>query len=358
MKPLTRSIREARTALFRFAENPRKLVPRSRKARTLVAAAVVAVSAAVATPSVVEQLTGLPDGVALRLGNTEVTVAALDRRMEAMRGLYGVQEPGGGPELDRFRRDSAKSVAVSEVLHRAAMEKGIAVTDTEARASLGEVINRSFDGDKEAFVQSLGAAGTSEATVLDEIKRQLAVVRLMDEVTRKVPDVRPSELRAEFDKRKAQLTRPERRRLRNIVVTSKASAERVIARIESGSDFASLARAHSLDQRTRSSGGDLGTVTKEQLEPAYAGRAFGDVRVGGYFGPVKTQHGWNVGQVVQIDRARPSSFDGAKGELRQDMERERRLKAWRLWLGDQIRAADVTYADEYRPADPDALPEM
>lgn len=331
-----------------------KLVPRSRKQWALVAAAVVvALGATVATPLVVERLTGLPEGVALRIGDGEITVAALDRRMEAMRGLYGVQEPEGGSELDRFRRDSAKSVAVSEILHRAAGDQGIVITDEQARASLDEVIKRSFEGDRAAFVRSLGASGAAESTVLDEIKRQLAVIRLMDEVTQDVPDVREEDLRAEFGKRKTELTNPERRRLRNIVVTSKESAARLIARIDAGADFASVARANSLDQSTKSSGGDLGTVTAEQLDPAYARLAFGDVGVGGSFGPVKTQHGWNVGQVVEIDRARPLSFDEAKDRLRQDMERERRLDAWRRWLGDQIRGADVTYADEYRPADPE-----
>lgn len=335
-----------------------KLVPRSRKQWAQVVAAVLIVGAVTATPLVVERLTGMPDGVALRISDHEVTVAALDRRMEALRGLYGVQRPESGPELDRFRRDSAKSVAVSEIVHRVATEKGIVITDAEARTSLDEVIKQSFAGDRAAFVRSLGAAGASETTVLDEIKRQLAVVRLMDEITREVPDVSEEELRAEFGRRQAELARPERRRLRNIVVTSEQSAERLVARLDAGTGFASLARKNSLDQSTRSAGGDLGTVTAEQLEPAYARLAFGDVGVGEWFGPVKTQHGWNVGQVVQIDRARPMSFDEVAGTLRQDVERERRLAAWRQWLGGQIRAADVTYTDEYRPADPDALPEM
>ncbi len=79
--------------------------------------------------------------------------------------------------------------------------------------------------------------------------------------------------------------------------------------------------------------------------------------VGGVFGPVQTQYGWNVGKVIQILPPAPAVFDQIKDDLRQQLQLDRQLTIWRDWMAGAIRKAHVRYADGYRPADPDSPPQ-
>lgn len=298
---------------------------------------------------------GLPEGAAFAIGDRTVSEDELDERVETLRALYGVEPPEEPGKLDAFRRDVAKSVAVSMLLDQLASEQRIAISEKQARDVLDRFIaNRYADGGREAFVKELGEVGTSEEQVLAEIKRQLAVGRLMDR-TSAAEKISDDELRAEFDKRKDDLGTPERRKLRNIVVKSKQKARAVLGELRSGASFATVAAEHSLDGSTRKAGGLLGTLSERELEPEVAKAAF-DAKKGELYGPVKGQFGWNVGRVDAIKSAVPADFEQVREEFRSMLRTERAFAHWRSWLGQQIRDADITYADRYRPADPDAPP--
>jgi peptidyl-prolyl cis-trans isomerase C len=110
-----------------------------------------------------------------------------------------------------------------------------------------------------------------------------------------------------------------------------------------------------LDGGTRDKQGDLGVLTAAQLEPEYAKAAFA-APPGTVFGPVQTRFGWNVGQVTEVVPSTQPAFDQVKERVRDEARSERALGVWRTWLGERIRQAAVEYADDYRPADPDAPP--
>jgi peptidyl-prolyl cis-trans isomerase C len=299
----------------------------------------------------------LPEGVAFRVGDEMVTIDQLEKDMDTLRALYGVQPPEAGERLDRFWRDAAKSQVVTRILDRAASDRHIEIAAKSTRDALSRYIAAQIGTGPAAydsFVQALGSAGTNEDAVLDELRRQQALNQLFDQVTKgqAVGDV---ELRRAFEERREELGKPERRRIRNIVVRTKAEADRVLAEVNRGAAFAGVARRSSLDASTREQGGDLGLVSKEELEATYAAEAFG-VRPGVVFGPLKNDFGWNVGIVERVLDPVPARFEAAKKVLEDALLVEKATAAWRSWLGAQIRSADVEYADDYRPDDPDALP--
>lgn len=332
------------------------LVGGRRRVVTMVVAATMLVGAASAITY--DRLTGLPDDAALRVGEKVVTEAELEERIDALSALYGIQRPSDDSEkADEFLRDAAKAVAVSIVLDDVAREKGIDISDKTARDRLAEVIESTFGAaGRDEFVELLGQVGTSEKEVLAEIKRQQISSRLLRDVTSDVADVTKADVRAAFTQREDELVTPERRRLRNIVVSTKAKAKRLLGRAEAGAGFAALARKHSLDGSTRDDGGDLGFVSREQLEGSYAKVAFTTAKQV-YFGPVRTEHGWNVGQVVAVRAERELSFSEVESNLRERLRSERELDAWHDWLVTKIREADVEYADRFRPPEPDTPPE-
>ncbi|NMI00172.1 peptidylprolyl isomerase [Pseudonocardia acidicola] len=330
--------------------------PVGRRARIIVAAVVLLTVVAAGAGAAIVWTSGLPAGAALKVGDRLVTEQELQKRTEVLQALYGIQPPSDAAGLDRFRRDVAKSIAVSIVLDQAARQRDIVTSDKAARDILTKFIEQQFpDGGRDAFIQALGTFGASERDVLDEIKLQNAVGTLFEQVTKNV-SVADADVRTAYEQRRNELITPEQRRLRNIVVSSRAEADQLIEQARGGVDFATLARQHSLDGSTRDSGGDLGLVAANILEKAYADMAF-SVGQGEIFGPVQTRNGWNVGQAVEVVPAKPLSFEEAQGQLRQELIAESAARTWRPWVEGQIRNAHVEYASRYRPANPDAAPD-
>jgi peptidyl-prolyl cis-trans isomerase C len=292
----------------------------------------------------------VPDDAVLVIGDRSVSVAELDRRNESLRALYGVQEPTSDAERDEFRRQAAKSMAIGIVLDRAADKASVEVPDEQVDLVFQSFLDAQFGGDRQAFLDALGNVGTSEVDVLDEIRRQLRLRMLLDEIDGEV-EISGDELAAAFQERKAQLATPERRGVRNIVVATRAGADQVRRQLDAGSDVAPLARRVSIDAATRDKGGFLGEVTRDQLVPAVGNAVFG-VSAGQPYGPVKGPQGWNVGVVTEVLPFEPATLGRVADDLRSTLEAEESQRRWSAWLVDQLRAADIEYADAYRPEDP------
>lgn len=350
-------------------------LPQSRKRRALLAVALillVAIAGVLPLLASGKQVLGLragvgslsflpdwlPDDVAFRYQDRDVTVEELDAQVRMLGVLYGVKVPTKKAALNGFRRDAAKAYAVSLLLESAAGEHRVAVSDKKARDTLTDFLEQRVGTGPQAYSQftdTLAAAGGSERMVLEEVKRRLEVAALFNKVSAGVPKVTAADVRKAFDQRKGQLGKPETRHLSNIVLGDRATANKVAAQLRAGASFAQLAKRVSLDGSTRETGGDLGDVARKDLDDGYGKLAFA-AKSGAVFGPVKTEHGWNVGKVLAVLPPAPARFSDVSKDLTETLRVERAVDAWRSWLAERLRSQDVVYSDEYRPGDPHALP--
>ncbi len=128
-------------------------------------------------------------------------------------------------------------------------------------------------------------------------------------------------VRARYDRDVAGKPGAEEVHARHILVDSEAKAKDIIAQLDKGADFATLAKKDSKDPGA-GQGGDLGYFKKDDMVPEFAVVAFslkpGEISQT----PVHTQFGWHVIQVLDRRAASAPSFDQAKAELRQKMVRE------------------------------------
>jgi peptidyl-prolyl cis-trans isomerase C len=194
----------------------------------------------------------------------------------------------------------------------------------------------------------------SEQDVLDEVRRQLTVRQLFDEVAGDI-EISDEDVDAYVEEHAAELAIPEQRRLRHVVTETEAEAADVVRRLGAGEPIAELAAALSLDQSTRASGGDLGWVARSQLLPEFADAAFG-APAGAVFGPVHTELGWHVGAVEEVLAGRAVTRDEVAESVRERLRVEEALSVWRAHLAALLEGADVRYADEYRPENADEPP--
>jgi peptidyl-prolyl cis-trans isomerase C len=306
----------------------------------------------------------LPDNAAFAVGKNVVTTKELENKVDTLHALYGVQPPSGHPKKrETFRRDAAKHVAVSIVIHDEAEKRGLAVSQKQARDWLDKYVQQTFGPGQQGhdeFVKKLGDAGTNYNTVLDEIQRRLTKRKLFAKITKNV-SVSQAELRKDFPKYKQALSTPQQRHLYNIVVTTKDQAKKIVDELAGGTSFKKLAKKDSIDGSTKSKGGDMGKVARSQLQDDYAKAAF-QTKKGHVFGPVEStvqgKNVWNVGKVVGIAPGKPATYATSEKQLKQIVLDKKAFGRWDHWLAGAIENADVRYADEYRPAHPNQPPDQ
>jgi peptidyl-prolyl cis-trans isomerase C len=166
--------------------------------------------------------------------------------------------------------------------------------------------------------QNLQDTPQVKAQIADATDQILQNALLRKEIT---PQISPSALHDLFEKTMAGKPGAEEVHARHILVPTKQEAEKIIAQLNKGADFATLAKKYSKDPGA-SDGGDLGFFTKKQMVPAFADAAFA-LKPGQYTkAPVHTQFGWHVIEVLARRQAPPQTFAEAEPALRQKVLRD------------------------------------
>jgi peptidyl-prolyl cis-trans isomerase C len=294
-------------------------------------------------------------GDALKVEDTKVSNPEFGRRVELLRALYDVRPPTDQAKLATFRGDAAKGLAVAVLVSHDVAKRNLQAADKVVRDRLDRFIAQRYpQGGRDQFIEALGNYGVSEDDVLAEFRRILETQALFKSVTADVK-VGEDQISKAFEERKAQLAVPERRHLRHLVVKTEDEAKKALARINGPETFESVAEDVSLDTSTKDQGGDLGTVSRAQLDPAFGAAAFRGAK-GATFGPVETKNGWHVGLVEDVTPGHPVTLEEVHDTLRDTLVAEASLAKWRGYLADRIRTADACYAKGNRPADPKAPP--
>ncbi|MDQ1514280.1 MAG: peptidyl-prolyl cis-trans isomerase [Actinomycetota bacterium] len=339
------------------AEPPPPPPERGPSRLTLVAVALVALLAGAGTAYAVGHRGGScpPKGSALRIEGTTISDADFNRRIELLKALYDVRPPTDPAQLAAFKGEAAKGLAQGVLVAHDVAKHKLQAADKTVRDRLDRFVAQRYpEGGRTQFIQALGTYGVSEDDVLGEFRRLLETSALFQALTADVK-VSDDQITKSFGERKDQLAVPERRHLRHLVVATEDEAKKALARIKGPETFQAVAKDVSLDTSTKDQGGDLGTVSRAQLDPAFATAAFGAAK-GATFGPVMTKNGWHVGLVEDIIPGHPVTLAEVHDALRDTLLAEARLGQWRNYLAGRIRTASACYAKGNRPADPKAPP--
>ena len=129
------------------------------------------------------------------------------------------------------------------------------------------------------------------------------------------------ELRGEYDRQTANLD-AEEIRASHILTDSETAAASVIAELETGADFATLAAERSIDP-AGANGGDLGWFVPASMEPAFA-KALAGMQPGDTSStPVQTEFGYHVIRLVERRGAALPDYDTVKPGLTNLLLRDR-----------------------------------
>jgi len=139
-------------------------------------------------------------------------------------------------------------------------------------------------------------------------------------------------------------------------------AEEIKARIEKGEDFAKVAGETSDDAATKSRGGDLGLVSKD--DKRMEARGFGpllakayEMKVGEVFGPIKTDKGYHVAVVTRgievepFEEAKQGILFKVRGDVRTELLARLKKDAKIIYPEEEKAKAESGKKEEAKPAE-------
>ena len=178
------------------------------------------------------------------------------------------------------------NVMIEQALtEQAAAAAGVVISDAEVDAYVQEMIVES--GGEESFLAKLVEWGETREDAWQEVRAQLIGMAMTQRVVEGVPAT------------------AEHVHARHILLDTSQEAERILAQLQAGADFAALARTYSQDTSTRESGGDLGFFPRGILVAPEVEEAAFALQPGQFGGVVTSLLGYHIVQVVERDPARP-----------------------------------------------------
>ena len=147
-----------------------------------------------------------------------------------------------------------------------------------------------------------------------------AFMEKMDKANEPKPEAAEAMARAAYKAKPERFKSEEQVRARHILVAgtdaeSKAKAEKILADIKAGGDFASLAKEHSADKSNADKGGDLGFFTRGKMVPEFEAAAFTLAKAGDVSGVVETKFGFHIIQLQEKKSAGVRPYDEVKADL-------------------------------------------
>jgi parvulin-like peptidyl-prolyl isomerase len=295
----------------------------------------------------------VPSGSVAVVDGTEISQAELDALLGRAKKSY-VSQKRKFPKAGTAEYQSLQTQAVAFLVQRAEYDKeaeslGLTITDKELDARVAEVKKTYFENSEKKLQQQLADQGYTTATFRADIRAQLVSEKLYNSVTKDIK-VTDADAKKYYDDNKAQYDVAESRDVRHILVKTRAEADDVVAKLEAGGDFASIAKKVSLDPGSKDNGGKL-TITKGQTVAPFDQSAF-QLKTGQLSKPIKTEFGYHVIQAVsEIKPAKTTPFEQVKEQIKSQLVETKKNEAIQKWAAETRKSYDgkVSYAAGFAP---------
>jgi foldase protein PrsA len=294
------------------------------------------------------------DAVAVVDGTT-ITKASLEELLARAKKSYAAQQrdfpKAGTAEYQSLQNQAVAYLVQREEYANEADDLGIKVSDEEITKKVDEVKKQYFKNDQKQFEAGLKQQGYTVEALREDLVSQLVSQKIYESLTKNVK-VSDADLQKYYDENKTQYSVAESRAVRHILVKTKAEADAIHSQLESGADFAKLAKENSLDPGSKDAGGKL-TVSRGQTVAPFDKAAFA-LATNQLSDPVKTEFGYHLIQpLAAVKAGSVTPFAEVKAQIRTQLAEERKNKAVSDWAAEiEKKYKDkVTYAAGFQPPD-------
>lgn len=206
------------------------------------------------------------------------------------------------------------------------------LTDEQRGQVLDNLIRTELIGtqaEKDGITKTPETAAMLELSRLNILQQEMSEKFLAD----KTPT--DQEMRAEYETQVAALPKNEYK-ARHILVATEDFAKSLVAQLDKGAKFETLAQRESLDS-SKDNGGDVGWFTPDRMVPQFSAAVVA-LEKGQYTKtPVQTQYGWHVIRLDDIRDVQPPPFDSVKDRLDQIVK----TKKFKAYADELVTAAKI-----------------
>jgi parvulin-like peptidyl-prolyl isomerase len=214
--------------------------------------------------------------------------------------------------LEQGRRQVLDVMIEQALIEQAAAAEGLTVSEQELEEAIARDIEQ--NGGQGKFEAWLQANNWTYEEYKARQRSMMLSFMMFERVTRNVP------------------TQAEQVRARHILVDDEEQANQILAQLQSGADFAKLARQYSLDPSTKENGGDLGFFPRGTLVvPEVEETAF-SLSVGQISPVISSTMGYHIVQVQERVQDKPLTDD--------DWQRLKET-TFRRWVSELWQQANI-----------------
>lgn len=193
---------------------------------------------------------------------------------------------------------------------------------------------------------------------LVDIKEQLIIESLLKKKLNADAKLTDEELKKYYEANKEKFKKEKEINTRHILVKTEEEAKQIKEKLQSGEDFAELAKKYSIDPNAKATGGEVGFHPKGTVLPEYEEAAFKLTKVGQVSSIVKSQFGYHI---IRLDGAKPPAyvpFDEVKDFIKQQLVQEKQKEFVEKYIDDLKKAAKIKINDDLlKEEKPSATPE-
>jgi parvulin-like peptidyl-prolyl isomerase len=295
----------------------------------------------------------VPSNSVAVVGDKAITKSEFDDLVKYAKRSYDAQKrpfPKVGTQEYAQLRDTAVRFLVQRAQFEVkADDLGVDVSDEAVDKRIDQYIKERHGGDKKKFDAELKQQGLTEPQARDIIRANLIQEAIFNKVTAGVK-VSDKDVKAYYDKNKAQYGSPDTRVVRHVLVKDKKLADQLYTQLKAGGDWNAIAKKYSQDPASKNKGGRM-TATKGQLVPEFEQAAF-TIGNMGISKPVKTQFGWHIIQALSpVKKGTTTPFPQVKAAIRQQLLQDHKNKEMQSWVTDMRKdlAKETSYQVGYKP---------
>jgi parvulin-like peptidyl-prolyl isomerase len=318
------------------------------KLRALIVGGALVAAFSLATPA---QAARVIDRV-VAVVNDEII---LDTELEqTAASMYRGPDPDtaeGKKQWTETKRKALDSMIDGKLVQQQAAELKLSVTSEEVDRAIQQVREQNHL-DETTFKQALEQQGFTMEGYRKILRKQILELKVVNTAVRSRVTVSDDEVKTYYKQNEKLVAGDRQSHLRQslVAVPDKASdadaaekkrvADKVAELARGGTSFTELAKQYSDDDGTKAAGGDLGWVGKgvlvDALDDAMASMEPGDVR-----GPIKTDRGWVILQLVERKAGDLKPYEEIKEQLRKQLYDQQVEKAQQSWLRELRKKSHV-----------------
>jgi len=304
--------------------------------RTLLAVALLCALAAGVLAT-----TGCSDkDTAAKVNGEKISTEQLNQQLEQLKKQYPNMFEGADGEgrLLDFKQRLLDNLINQKLIEQAAKDKGIKISDADIKKQIDQL--KAGFKDEAQFKAALKSAGMTEAALTEQIRQQLMTQKLIESLAAS-EKVTAADVKAYYDANKAQFFQKASKRASHILfkVEDKKKAEKVLAELKAGGDFATLAKTNSIDTATAAKGGDLGWPSVAYVPEFQA--ALDRLGKGEMSGLVQTPYGWHIIKVTDTRPGTQQTLAEVKAQIEQIIVQQRRADSYQKFLNDLRKKAKI-----------------